>query len=94
LQQIERRVISLPLDLEAIHSFLNRTDKKMSEPSPVAQTASGEIDWKKILGIGAAVVVGGAVLFYFLGGSDRRSNLKEAEQKFGTSRPACILELC
>ncbi len=61
----------------------------MSEPSPVAQTASGEIDWKKILGIGAAVVVGGAVLFYFLGGSDRRSNLKEAEQKFGTrSRPA------
>jgi len=54
----------------------------MSEPSPVAQTATGDIDWKKILGIGAAVVVGGAVLFYFLGGSDRRSSLKEAEQKF------------
>jgi tetratricopeptide (TPR) repeat protein len=49
----------------------------MSEP------ASNEIDWKKILGVGAAVVVGGALLYYFLGGSDDRwARLKEAEQKF------------
>jgi hypothetical protein len=52
----------------------------MSEQAP----APNEIDWKKILGVGAAVVVGGALLYYFLGGSDDRwARLKEAEQKFG-----------
>jgi hypothetical protein len=64
----------------------------MNDPRmPIVQTAasasasSSEIDWRKILGVGAVVVVGGAVLYYLLGGSERRSSLKEAEQKFGTS---------
>jgi tetratricopeptide (TPR) repeat protein len=61
----------------------------MNDPRmPIVQTAasasasSSEIDWRKILGVGAVVVVGGAVLYYLLGGSERRSSLKEAEQKF------------